>query len=165
MKPLVLLLLSVLAVARARAADPDWAGDPVDQVRASLPPSPTERLYCRPEMIAAFDKAWSLVRGGSAEYEAGFRVDKRDDGSGYDIVFAPMRKDLELKLPIPISATRTIAIAHTHPDDAEPTPGPGDYASPVPNFVISRDALFVTVPGTRRYEWVRTTWSAPCGRG
>ena len=51
----------------------------------------------------------------------------------------------------------TIAIAHTHGIHATPTPSlpegksPGDVASPVPNFVRSLGALYVTVPNTNNY--------------
>ena len=158
MKPLaLLLLLSVPAVAL------DWDKDPLSQVAQSLPDAPpSPALECRPEVIAAFKTAWTMADKGRAEYEAAFRVDRRDDG-GLDIVFAPLRKSLELTTSIDIVRGRTVAIAHTHPDDAEPTPGPKDHLSPVPNFVISRSQLYVTVPGTREYRRARWDWSAPCG--
>jgi hypothetical protein len=156
-KPLALVLL---LAAPAVAAPVDWNADPVAQT-AIAPPARPERLECRPEVIAAFKEAWRLARSGSAEYEAVFRVDREDDGS-LDIVFAPLNKDKELTATIDISRTRTVAIAHTHPDDAEPTPGPKDHLSPVPNFVISRRDLYVTVPGSRAYRRARGNWSAPC---
>ncbi|MBI3564497.1 MAG: hypothetical protein HY079_04795 [Elusimicrobia bacterium] len=133
MKPLALLLL--LSVP---AVALDWDKDPLTQVAESLPAAPpSPALECRPEVIAAFKQAWTMADRGRAEYEAAFRVDREDDGR--------------------------LAIAHTHPDDAEPTPGPKDHLSPVPNFVISRGELYVTVPGTRDYRRARWDWAAPCG--
>lgn len=164
MKPLALLLFAVIPVTAAAAeSSVDWTRDPLAQVRSVVPATapPAEKLECRPDVIAAFQEAWSLAGKGSAEYEAVFRIDRRDDG-GLDIVFAPLRKDLILTTSITIVPARTIAIAHTHPDDAEPEPGPNDHTSPVPNFVISHDSLYVTVPGTRLYRRARRDWRFPC---
>jgi hypothetical protein len=44
----------------------------------------------------------------------------------------------------------TIAIAHTHGNKAKPEPSAFDRTSNRPNFVRSKLALYVTVPGTTR---------------
>jgi hypothetical protein len=116
-------------------------------------------LECRPEVIAAFKEAWSKAGSGREEYESAFRVDPTEDG--YEIEFMPMTHE-PYQLPVKYYPTKTAAIAHTHPDTAKPTPGPGDYASKVPNFIVSRRALYVTVPGTKRHRFVRRDWAKPC---
>jgi hypothetical protein len=114
---------------------------------------------CRPAVIAAFKEAWAMSGRGREEYEAAFRVDRTEDG--YAIEFMPMTRE-PYQLPVQYYPKRTIAIVHTHPDTAHPTPGPGDYAAKVPNFVLSRRALYVTVPGTRKHRFVRRDWDEPC---
>lgn len=167
-------LLLGLALAPAAAAL-DWTHDPVAQLRlqmANLPPvaapsaiptaqSPAaeEPFECRPLIIAAFREAWSRAGSGWKDYEAAFRVDRTD--SGYEIEFMPMTHE-PLQLPVKYYPTKTVAIVHTHPDTAEPTPGPGDYAAKVPNYVLSRRALHVTIPGTKRHRFVRRDWDKPC---
>lgn len=142
-----LLLFAALSPAAAEpVAMP--LGEPVD-----LP------LECQPQVIAAFKEAWDMAGRGRRDYEAAFRVDPGEDG--YDIEFMPMTRE-PYQLPVQYFPKRTLLIAHTHPDTAEPTPGPGDYASKVPNFVVSRSALYVTIPGTKTYRLARRDWRRPC---
>lgn len=151
--------LLALALLPAPVLAFDWAADPVAQSAPALPdlrPAAAEKLECRPEVIEAFHEAWLRSDSGRKEYEAAFRVDP-----GYAITFVPMTHEA-YKLPVEYFPATTLAIAHTHPDTAEPTPGPGDFKSKVPNYVISRDALYVTVPGTRQYRYVRRDWAKPC---
>ncbi len=164
-----------LALLPAGASALDWARDPVAQMRfqlAQLPPvsvppasaveapaTAPERLECRPEMIAAFKTIWRMAGSGREDYEAAFRADPAEDK--FAIEYMPMTRT-PYQLPVHYSLATTAAIAHTHPDTAEATPGPGDYASKVPNFVISRDALYVTIPGTKRHRFVRRNWAEAC---
>ena len=164
-------LLLCLALAPAGAFALDWTRDPLTQLRplmevlpaaatpVAVPLEEIAPLECRPEIIAAFKAAWSKGGSGFADYEAAFRV---DPGEGaYMIEYMPMTYE-PLKLPVRYDPGKTVAIVHTHPDSAEPTPGPGDYASKVPNYVVSRLALYVTIPGTKRHRFVRRDWRKPC---
>ncbi len=88
-------LLLILAAPGARASGfaADWNGDPlkgVSEALAAMPPVklPEPALECRPEVIAAFKKAWAMGGSGLEDYEAGFRIDR--DGDGSDGVFPTM---------------------------------------------------------------------------
>lgn len=153
-------LLALLLVAAPTYAL-DWSLDPVAQVRSQLdtPPPAAERLECRPEVIAAFQEAWRLGGSGREKYEAAFRIDRVE--GGYEIVYMPMTLEA-YQLPVQYYPGRTAAIVHTHPNAVYPTPGPGDYAPKVPNFVLSRRALYVTIPGTKKHHFVRSRWMEPC---
>lgn len=164
----ITMLLLALAAAPAVSAN-DW--DPMPDglpvvavpVPAGVPidgPVPEEAPFeCRPAVIDAFKRAWALGGSGREEYEAAFRVDRTPAGD--TIEFMPMTREA-YQLPVRYYPTKTVAIVHTHPDTAHPTPGPGDYAAKVPNFVLSRRALYVTIPGTKRHRFVRRDWDEPC---
>lgn len=175
---MIFTLFAALAVAAPSASALDWANDPVVELRDSLAaappvaappgvpvPSPEpyrleQALECRPEIIDAFKHAWSLAGSGRKDYEAAFVVYRTE--AGYDVEFMPMTFE-PFKLPVRYSPSSAVAIAHTHPDEALKTPGPGDYDAKVPNYVLSRSALYVTVPGTKRHRFVRRDWDEPCG--
>jgi hypothetical protein len=161
--PLLALLLPAVSAAQ------DWkpmagglpdvevalsAGEPVGETFPAEAP-----LECRPEIIAAFKEAWAMAGSGREEYEAAFRVDRTENG--YAIEFMPMTHE-PYQLPVKYYPTKTAAIVHTHPNTAKRTPGPGDYAAKVPNFILSRAALYVTIPGTRKHRFVRRDWAEPC---
>jgi hypothetical protein len=171
-------LLLCLSLLPAPASAVDWTGDPAADLKSELASTPApaepasapasvepawlavdERLDCRPEVIAAFKEAWSKSGSGREEYEAAFRIDAA--GEGYAIEFMPMTHE-EYQLPVRYYPSSTVAIVHTHPNTALRTPGPGDYDSKVPNFILSRTALYVTVPGTTRHRFVRGNWRLPC---
>ena len=67
-----------------------------------------------------------------------------------------------LTLSIPFSPNRTVAVAHTHPNVSVARPVNADFNSPVPNYVISRKSLYVTIPGTKRSRLLRRNWREPC---
>lgn len=148
------------AVAQTREVRFVHDGDAFTIQSAPGPVVPVDpALHCRPEVIAAFNEIWARVRHGRVDYEAAFRVDRA--GEGHTIVYAPLTHE-PFRLPVQIDRARTIAIAHTHPDTADDAPSPGDHASPVPNYVLSRRALYVTVPGTRAHRLLRRDWGSPC---
>lgn len=153
MKTTSLLLLLAMS-----SADPVAVPVPAG-VPAGKPFADANPFECRPEIIAAFQKAWAMGGSGREEYEAAFRVDRTPGGDA--IEFMPMTREA-YQLPVQYYPKKTIAIVHTHPDAVKPTPGPGDYAAKVPNYVISRRALYVTVPGTRKHRFVRRDWAKPC---
>lgn len=148
----LLFALSLTSNAAAQPAEP--AGVLMEEALPAEAP-----LECRPEIIEAFKDAWKRSGSGKEEYEAAFRVDHAE--GGYRIEFMPMTYE-PFQLPVQYYPKKTAAIVHTHPDTAERTPGPGDYAAKVPNFILSRSALYVTIPGTRRHRFVRRDWREPC---
>jgi hypothetical protein len=54
-------------------------------------------------------------------------------------------------LSIPVG-DRTVAVVHSHNLGVEPTPSPADVQSLLPIFVVSREGLFVTLPGQTDYR-------------
>ncbi len=118
------------------------------------PSNPSKPLYRNKAVQKQSDRAFMRTgdgteRGGLAE--AGFAIYFR----GGKVVCGPIidnvhddGKPNELSIHTDWDA---IAILHTHGNRADPKPGPGDYNSPVPNFVRSASALYVTVPGTHEY--------------
>jgi hypothetical protein len=166
----MLLALFVLMATSSSPQDLDWSRDPLAQLQATsagagstviATPSaaPVPPFECRPEVIAAFREIWKRAGHGAQEYEAAFRADRA--GDVHDIVYMEMTRE-PYRLPVLYDRRLSVAIAHTHPDSAAPTPGPGDYAAAVPNYVVSRRALYVTIPGTRTHRLVRREWDAPC---
>ena len=171
------MLPTLLLALAAPAAAISWnAGDPLLQFHAvqaaadprdipALPAAgpaamPDETpVYCRPVVIDALNQAWSKVRRGRAEFEAVFRVDYAE--GEFTVTFAEMTYQ-SLRQSIQIDRRRTVAIFHTHPDVSVPEPADKDFNSPVPNYVLSRRGLMVTVVGTKDYRFVRRDWSRPC---
>lgn len=163
------ITIALLALLFPAAAAQDWsalagglpeietaspAGVPVGEPFTDEAP-----LECRPEVIDAFKQAWAMAGSGREEYEAAFRIDRAEDG--YVIEFMPMTYE-PYQLPVRYYPNKTAAIVHTHPDTALRTPGPGDYAAKVPNYILSRAALYVTIPGTKKHRFVRRDWDEPC---
>lgn len=167
MTKIAIALLALLLPALASAQDWNPLAGGLPDVEVSSPagvpagePFPAEApLECRPEIIAAFKEAWAMAGSGREEYEAAFRVDRTEEG--YAIEFMPMTHE-PYQLPVKYYPKKTAAIVHTHPNTAKRTPGPGDYAAKVPNFILSRSALYVTIPGTKKHRFVRRDWAKPC---
>jgi hypothetical protein len=170
-------LLLAIALSAPAAAQVSWLGDPLAEIRViirepipgmripraralDVPRPPAAPLHCRPEVIAGFSEIWKRAGYGRQDYEAAFRMDPAPGGA-VALTYAPMTRE-PLRQTVTVIRGVTLAIANTHPDTAYPTPGPKDNDSPVPNYIVSRDALYVTVPGTRRYELVRRDWGRPC---
>lgn len=174
------LPLVLLAATSVNAAALDWTRDPLPQMQALLaapgleapavpaavpvaPPSaaPVAQvpLHCRPEVIAAFQEIWRMSGSGRQDYEGAVAIDGPADALTFR--YAPITREPLLQH---VSVTRgvTLAIAHTHPDIADPRAGPKDNDSPVPNYIISRRALYVTTPGRTRESFVRSDWDKPC---
>lgn len=116
-------------------------------------------LHCDPRVIAGFQEAWRRVQYGWSRYEAGFRMDLL--GGDLVVVHAPMTFERDMTR-IPIRSDVTIAIAHTHPHETSPFPSTKDRQSPVPNYVISTWALYVTEPGSGGQRRLRGDWAKPC---
>ena len=118
------------------------------------PANPGKPLFRNAAVKKASGEAFEKTINGQARSglaEAGFAIDYKDGKilivNKVDSVNGDGPPN---ELHIKIDAN-TIAILHTHGNSALPTPGPADPRSPVPNFVRSQRALYVTVPGTNKY--------------
>jgi len=129
---------------------------------ASLTP---EQLACQPDVIAGFKAIFAQAGSGSVPTEAAMRIDLVDGQR--KILIAPKTNEFK-KTNVPLS-TDTIAIAHTHPTSGAGSgqPSSQDETSPVPNFVVTNWALWVTNPHPAKHEphsrRVRyQDWKQPC---
>lgn len=185
---IILATLLVTLTGPARAQTVNWNADPAARVGArvaaarkkekkpkpdgsrpissvSAPDSAAltpEQLACQPDVIAGFKKIFQDAGSGNFDTEAGLRIDFTDGRRA--IVVAEQTHQFK-KMEIPLSGA-TIAIAHTHPGNVY-RPSPQDETSPVPNFVVSRMALWVTNPHPAKHEpysrKVRDNdWMKPC---
>jgi hypothetical protein len=124
------------------------------------PTKPGSPLYKNPMVKKASDDAFMTTTNGTARSglaEAGFSIEYKNGkisiANKVDSVHSD-KKGNELTI---VTDANTIAILHTHGNGVNATPSmptkdsPGDVASPVPNFVRSQSALYVTVPGTTNY--------------
>lgn len=121
-----------------------------------------EQLACQPDVIEGFKKIFSQAGNGGFDTEAAFRIDLI--GGKRVVLVSPQTHQFK-KMEVPLS-DQTIAIAHTHPQ-ANYHPSTQDETSPVPNFVVSRSALWVTNPHPAKHEphsrKVRDNdWMKPC---
>ena len=123
-------------------------------------------LACRPLIIRGFVKAWEATLDGTRNQglaESGFAIESYKSS----ISIQGWREATVNRLSIP-EDEYTIAIAHVHGRGADEHPAAMDMLSPVPNFVISERALYVTSPGTTRMVRVRSGvnaadgWNKPC---
>lgn len=128
LSPLLALLLAAPAGAvEAAAAAPD--------------PSQDIALHCRPEVLAAFADMFAEMRGYKEEALTLVR-----DGDALRVTrSAPRQEDLCQSVRVD---GRTAAIAHTHADraDAVQIPVGPDCDTAQPNYVVTREAVYVTVP-------------------
>ncbi len=123
-----------------------------------LAPKDVDALACDPMVIEGFKRLWRESFSGYEYYEAALRVDQVDGKRS--VWHAPKTyEDHKTHLTI---VRETIAIAHTHPNDGGAQPSETDQKSPVPNFVVSIRALWVTDPATGRIRKLRDDWRKPC---
>jgi len=110
-------------------------------------------LACEPLVIHAFIQAWKSTLNGTRNSglgESGFAIDRYMT----TLSVQGWREGTVNDLLIPADED-TIAVAHVHGRGADEHPARMDVQSRVPNFVISRDALYVTVPGSSGFVRVR----------
>lgn len=124
----VLLLLAAPAAAQTGAAAP--AADPSQDVA----------LHCRPEALEAFAALFDAMEGYAEEALTVSR-------EGESLRFERARERREELCQSVVVDGRTVAIAHTHPDrsDAVQIPVGADCDTRQPNYIVTRDALYVTV--------------------
>jgi hypothetical protein len=136
--------------------------DAVPQDAASL----AKELACEPVVIRGFIQAWKATLNGTRNHglaESGFAIQRYISS----VSIQGWRDAAINDLLIPADGD-TIAIAHVHGRGADEHPARMDVQSPVPNFVISHTALYVTIPGSSRFVLVRggvddaNGWNKPC---
>jgi hypothetical protein len=123
-------------------------------------------LACEPLVIRGFVMAWRSTLNGTRDRglgESGFAVQSYRSSlsiqgwreASINDLFIPADED-------------TLAVAHVHGRAADEHPAVVDMSSRVPNFVISRDALYVTIPGKTQFIRLRggvtdgDGWNKPC---
>jgi RHS repeat-associated protein len=131
------------------------------------PPQPSPpRPECDPMIIAGFERIWQMVHYGRERYEAGFSVDV-GRGGATNVHYAPMTYEPGiLRIPINPPGQTTALIAHTHGQYSGVRPSEGDRNSRVPNYVVSRDGVWVTNPRNPTERGDRQVrgpdWGSPC---
>jgi len=177
---ILLLFLITLAIARPPKRlhydqlpiDSNYFFEPDESPRPqpdAVPPdsvSLAKALACEPVVIRGFIQAWKATFNGTRNHglaESGFAIQRYISS----ISIQGWRDAAVNDLMIPADAD-TIAIAHVHGRGADEHPARMDVQSPVPNFVISHTALYVTIPGSSRSMLVRggvddaNGWNKPC---
>ena len=177
----LVLLTSAIAVPMKRMHYDDPSVDSVGFYEASeltrlqpetATPDPlasARRLACEPLVIRSFVEAWRATLNGTANQglaETGFSIETYK--STISIQGWTQAEVNDLRIP---TDEYTIAIAHVHGLAADERPAGVDVRSPVPNFVISQNALYVTVPGTAQITRIRggvtdlDGWNKSCSPG
>ena len=146
--------------------EPEDSPPPPPPVPAADPLAVARRLACDPVVIRGFVMAWKSTLNGTRNHglgESGFAI----HGYMSTLSVQGWRENDVNDLFIP-SDEDTLAVAHVHGRGADEHPAKMDVQSRVPNFVISSDSLYVTVPGTsgyvrlRRGVYDRDGWNKPC---
>lgn len=122
------------------------------------PTNPTKPLFCNEKVRREFREAFMKTRNGEARgglAEAGRSIEL----NGGELSFGSWsatdlgngdENDRANRMQIS-KGESTIAFFHTHGNNARPVPSARDLQGDVPDFVISRFAAYVTIPGTNTY--------------
>jgi len=122
------------------------------------PTNPARPLFCNKDVQKEFGRAFMKTRNGEARMglaEAGRSIELSEGA----IVFGPWaatdlddgeNEERANRMNIARDGS-TIAFFHTHGNNARPVPSARDLGGDVPDFVISRFAIYVTIPGTNTY--------------
>lgn len=125
--------------------------------KPAVPKAPyggSSAIYCNPVVIRQMEAAWmadanGTLRNGTWEY--GYRVDY---AFGQVQVGELVMGEEALRVLIPTNDS-TVAIVHVHPINGVSTPSQIDLDGKWPNYVVSKDGLWVTNPRTHTYQFVR----------
>ena len=149
--------------------EPSESPRPQPEAIAPDPLVLARQLACEPLVIRSFVQAWKATLDGTRNHglaETGFAIQSyKSSISIQGWVGAAVN---ELLIP---ADDYTVAVAHVHGRAADERPASIDMHSRVPNFVISQNALYVTVPETARITRIRggvtdlDGWNKPCSRG
>lgn len=111
-------------------------------------------VYCNPAVIRQMQAAWEAdddgrLRDGAWEY--GFVIDFAfGQIQPEDLTMGDAPRHLTI-----IPDGGTIAIAHVHPTNSVSQPSSVDVKGLWPDFVISKDGLWVTNPKNHTYRFLR----------
>ena len=147
------------------------SGSPRPQPEPAVadPLAAVRTLACEPVVIRGFIQAWKSTLDGTRNQglaEAGFAIQSYKSSISVQGWSQAPLNDLMIHTDFD-----TVAIAHVHGRAADEHPAKLDLRSPVPNFVISRSALYVTVPGATRFVRIRggingaDAWNTRCEPG
>jgi len=175
----LIIIFSAAAIARPPkrhhdepALDSEVFFEPNDSPRPqpeAVTPDPAllaRELACEPVVIRGFIQAWKATLDGTRNQglaEAGFSIQNYKSSISLQGWSQAPLNDLTIHTDLD-----TVAIAHVHGRAADEHPAKLDLRSRVPNFVISRYALYVTVPGATRFVRIRggingpDSWNTPC---
>jgi hypothetical protein len=146
--------------------DPEASRRPQPPAGETDPLVTARELACEPLVVRAFVMAWESTLNGTREHglgESGFAIQSYLSS----LSIQGWRETAISDLFIPADEG-TVAVAHVHGRAASESPGSVDLRSRVPNFVISREALYVTIPGTPHFVRLRggvndgDGWNKPC---
>ena len=147
--------------------DPEGSRRPQPPAVQPDPLATARQLACEPVVIHSFLMAWKSTLNGTRNHglgESGFAIQSYMS----TLSIQGWREAAINDLLIPADED-TVAIAHVHGRNADERPATMDLQSRVPNFVISLDALYVTIPGTARFIRLRggvndaDGWNKGCG--
>jgi hypothetical protein len=148
------------------AFEPENSPRPQPPAIEGQPRMTARELACEPVVIRAFVMPWKSTLNGTRNHglgESGFAIESYMS----TLSVQGWREAVMNELFIPADH-ETIAVAHVHGRGADEHPAKMDVQSRVPNFVISRDALYVTVPGSSGFIRIRggvnerDGWNKPC---
>ena len=122
------------------------------------PTDPSRPLFCNKSVQREFAEAFMKTRNGEERMglaEAGRSIDFDGDALSFGSWATTDIDDGETgeranKMHF-WKDDHSIAVFHTHGNQARPVPSARDLQGDVPDFVVSRFAVYVTVPGTQSY--------------
>ena len=120
----------------------------------SKPYGGSSAIYNNAVVIKQMEHAWEADQNGTRRdgtWEYGFRIDYV---GGKIVVGELIMGDAERHVVI-MTYPQTIAIAHVHPIKGVSAPSQLDMDGSYPDYVISKDGLFVTNPKTHTYQFLK----------
>jgi hypothetical protein len=123
------------------------------------PTDPSRPLFCNKDVQREFGEAFMKTRNGEERNglaEAGRSIEFDGNALSFGSWATTDIDDGEAgERANKMSVSRddhSIAVFHTHGNKARPVPSDMDLRGDVPNYVVSRFAVYVTVPGTGTYN-------------
>jgi hypothetical protein len=124
------------------------------KVHPRVPYGGSSDVYCNPVVVNQMLAAWMADGDGTLKegtWEYGFRVDY---AFGHIQVGELVIGDDVRHITI-MTNENTIAIVHVHPVNGVSTPSDLDLSGKFPDYVISKQGLWLTNPRTHTYQFVR----------
>jgi hypothetical protein len=121
---------------------------------SSKPYGGSAAIYNNPLVIAQMEHAWEADQNGTLRdgtWEYGFRIDY----VGGKIEVGELVMGDDVRHVTIMTYPQTIAIAHVHPNAGVSTPSQLDMDGVYPDYVISKEGLYVTNPKTHTYQFLK----------